>query len=375
MCPSHPTLRTTLTALLLTGGPLFAVSITVQNPSFQAQDFPNFPGYLGGANPSSITGWGATGGAGINGSDIGAGSPFADNGAVPDGTRVAFIQGAGSLSQTVTGLTAGKQYWLQGYFNARGPGASPAGSMPALGVTFGGTQILAPQPIAAVGGGNPYQKINMAFTAAATSGEMLISSAPFVGGDVALVIDGITLIQRDAGEVVIFNPSFEASGTGLSFPGYLPNIAGWNRTTGAGGNSAINTAGGPFSNGFLPEGGNHAVLQNTASLSQQLSGVVIGNSYRLTLDYYGRDGTAPTGLITIDGKTALSGLIPNSGGQLSLSYDFVAASSNPTLSIANLGVGADSSLLFDKISLRVIPEPGSSLLALLGTVLLYRRRR
>jgi hypothetical protein len=120
---------------------------------------------------------------------------------------------------------------------------------------------------------------------------------------------------------------------------------------------------------------NHVVLQNEASLSQELSGVVIGNSYRLTLDYYGRDGIAPTGLITIDGKTALSGLIPNGGGQLSLSYDFVASSSTPTLNIANLGVGADSSLLFDNISLRAIPEPASSLLALLGTTLLYRRRR
>lgn len=374
MRPSPPSLKTTLTALILTGTPLFAASITIQNPSFQAQDFPGSPGYLGGANPATITGWGTTGGAGINGNDIGAGTPFADNGTIPDGSRVAFIQGGGSLSQTVTGLTAGKQYWLQGYVNSRGPGAGPPGSMPAVGVSFGGTPILAAQPIPAVGASNAYHKVNIPFTAAATSGEILISSAPFAGGDVALVIDGITLIQRDAGEVVVFNPSFEASGTGLNDPGYLPNIAGWTRTTG-GGNSAVNTAGGPFSNGFAPEGLNHAVLQNEVSLSQELSGVVIGSSYRLTLDYYGRDGIAPTGLITIDGKTALSGLIPNTGGQLSLTYDFVASSSNPTLAIANLGVGADSSLLFDNISLRAIPEPGSSLLGLLGTALLYRRRR
>jgi hypothetical protein len=375
MRPSQLSLKTTLTVLILTGAPLFAASITIQNPSFQAQDFTSFPGYLGGANPATITGWATTGGAGINGNDIGAGAPFADNGTIPDGSRVAFIQGGGSLSQTVTGLTAGKQYWLQGYVNSRGPGASPLGSMPAVGVSFGGTPILPAQPIPAVGGTNAYHKVNIPFTAAATSGEILISSAPFTGGDVALAIDGITLIQRDAGEVVVFNPSFEASGTGLNFPGYLPNIAGWTRTLGIGGNSAVNTAGGPFSNGFSPEGLNHVVLQNEASLSQELSGVVIGNSYRLTLDYYGRDGIAPTGLITIDGKTALSGLIPNGGGQHSLSYDFVASSSTPTLNIANLGVGADSSLLFDNISLRAIPEPASSLLALLGTTLLYRRRR
>ena len=72
-------------------------SILVTNPSFQADNFPTFPGYRGGTNPATIAGW--SGGGGINGSDVGAGTPFADNGAYTDGTRVAFIQSTGSLSQ------------------------------------------------------------------------------------------------------------------------------------------------------------------------------------------------------------------------------------------------------------------------------------
>lgn len=357
---------------MLSAAPLFAASITIQNPSFQEQDFTAFPGYLGGSNPTTINGWATTGGAGINGTDIGAGAPFADNGTIPDNTRVAFIQGTGSLSQTVTGLTVGKQYWLQGYANGR---STPPNDIPLASVSFGGIPLLTNQPAPSVGGTNPFYKLNLPFIATATSGSILISSTASSGGDAALVVDGLTLIQRDADEIVIFNPSFEASGINLPFPGYLPTVAGWTTSLGAGGNTAINPAGGPFSNAFVPEGLSHAVLQNTASLSQQLSGLTIGSPYRLTLDYYGRDGTAPTALVTIDGNTALSGLIPNTGGQLSLSYDFLASSANPTLSIANLGVGADSSFLFDNISLRPIPEPGSALLALLGSSLLLRRSR
>jgi hypothetical protein len=74
-------------------------------------------------------------------------------------------------------------------------------------------------------------------------------------------------------------------------------------------------------------------------------------------------------------SAALSGLIPNTGGQLTLSYDFTASSSTPTLSIANLGIGADTSLLFDNISLRAIPEPAASLLLLASTGLVLRRSR
>ncbi len=82
--------------LIITAIAFAADSIVVTNPSFQADNFPTFPGYRGGGNPAAIKGW--NGSAGINGSDLGAGVPFADNGAIPGGTRVAFIQGAGSLA-------------------------------------------------------------------------------------------------------------------------------------------------------------------------------------------------------------------------------------------------------------------------------------
>ena len=38
---------------------------------------------------------------------------------IPDRSRVGFKQGSGDLSQDIAGLTAGKQYWIQFFYDAR----------------------------------------------------------------------------------------------------------------------------------------------------------------------------------------------------------------------------------------------------------------
>ncbi|MEO6035232.1 MAG: hypothetical protein ABIQ35_08260, partial [Verrucomicrobiota bacterium] len=62
---------------------------TIPNPSFEADNFTVSPGYVSGNSP--ITGWTNNNPArvGINPS---GGSPFADNGTIPAGSKVAFIQ-------------------------------------------------------------------------------------------------------------------------------------------------------------------------------------------------------------------------------------------------------------------------------------------
>ena len=94
---------------------------TIPNPGFEANTFTVFPGYVSGNSPG-ITGWTAnpTNRAGLN---PGGGTPFANNGAIPEGVNVAFIQGgsggAGSLSTTATGLTIGTKYKVSMRINAR----------------------------------------------------------------------------------------------------------------------------------------------------------------------------------------------------------------------------------------------------------------
>ena len=367
--------------------PAFAAdSISVINPSFQADDFPVFPGYVGGGNPGAITGWTGAGGVGVNGLDISAGTPFADNGLFPDNTRAAFIQGPGSLSQNLSGFNIGDLYWIQGFVDAR----DCCGDIPAASVSIAGTTVSGPAPLPPVEPGGsrtrPWYFVNIPWTATAASGALAISSTPSAGGDASLAFDGISVIRRTAADIVIANPSFEASGNSFAFPGYVGaplTIAGWLRT--GGGQIAINGSNGsgnPFAdNGAVPDGGNVLGLQQDLKVSQTLAGLTAGALYRLILEYNSRSGDDPAALIQIDGQTALSGLVPEVGGAnpyYHLEYDFTASGTSALLEIANLGLAGDSTLLVDNVRVIAVPEP-AAVLAVLGGIAvligLQRRRR
>src|ERR1039457_6047976 len=88
-----------------------ALGQTIPNPSFETDTFTTSPGYV--SVNASITGWTATPTDEV-GLNPAGGSPFADNGALPAGNNVAFIQSgssgdpsAGTLSTTISGLTVG----------------------------------------------------------------------------------------------------------------------------------------------------------------------------------------------------------------------------------------------------------------------------
>ena len=206
-------------------------SIAVINPSFQEDAFAEWPGYLGGANPETIIGWTTVGSAGINNPAVGY--PFADNGLIPDSDAVAFLQGVGSFAQNLAGFDAGKQYWLQLHVNAR----AETGGIPEASVTFDGTTLVPTTPVGPVDAAGEataeYIFVNVPFVPSNAAGDLVIS-VDAVTGDAALILDGIAVIQRDPGEVVVQNPSFEASGLGAASPGYLDNIVGWNTGGGTG---------------------------------------------------------------------------------------------------------------------------------------------
>ena len=71
---------------------------TIPNPSFEADTFTVFPGYVSGN--AAITGW-----SGNNNDRVGInpanGSPFADNGTIPAGNQAAFIQSDGTMPSGV----------------------------------------------------------------------------------------------------------------------------------------------------------------------------------------------------------------------------------------------------------------------------------
>lgn len=156
----------------------------IVNPSFEADALPPFPGY------GPITGWHPGGGIGTSyGLNLGTG-PFADNGAIPDGAKAAFMQNNGTLSQTVSGFTVGAQYWLSYRENAR---ANCCGERVAtMSVIVGGTTVVPEHVVAIVGGENPFRFVaSSVFTAPETT--LTISFTKGGTGDSTALIDDVRI--------------------------------------------------------------------------------------------------------------------------------------------------------------------------------------
>ncbi len=359
-------------------------SIAISNPSFQNGDNPN-PGY------GPISGWTENNSfSGTNATNF----PFAAGTNLPDANQVAFLQNGSagtytSISQSISGLTPGDQYWFQVFYNGRQNYGSPS-----LLATYGSQTIATAGPIPV---SNPnFTFLNTTFTPTSSSGTLTIgNSASFGGyGDNTLLIDSVSVIQRNPGQIVIANPSFEGSTNETwVFPGYITNIAGWATT----GNTGVNTGNGPFAdNGAIPDGSQIGFLQNNssataqASMSQTLSGLTIGATYQLQFYYNARafGGTNSAMTVTLGSSTLANNLTVAAVGGTNpydlFTADYTATASTALLDVTNStpfgGTAADNTLLVDNFSLApvtAVPEPAS--LALLGLsgagLLLVKRRR
>ncbi|MES2709882.1 MAG: hypothetical protein V4726_25015 [Verrucomicrobiota bacterium] len=339
-------------------------SISIINPSFQTDVFKTFPGYSGPDAP--ITGWASTGGTGINGPD-GSGYPFSDDTTL-DGSRLAFIQGGGSLSQTVSGLIPGQRYVFQGWFRGRNtPG------VPVFSVEYGGQSLLATQSVTP---GAAWQPFTSSFIAGSSSAVLSVINTVPNGQDGTLTLDSMLLFGQSAGQVNIWNPSFE-SGTAYAFPGYEGKIAGWTLTGSTGFNFAGNN---PFApTGAIPDGSNVAFIQNSGSMAQTLIGLTAGQQYMLELDVNSRQGYPQGHLqVKLGGVSLFDGMLDAVNGTdpyRRLSLPWTAGTDSALLEIAGIQNGADSAIAFDNLSLRAVPEPTATLSAALGLFLAGLRRR
>jgi hypothetical protein len=169
---------------------VLTVGLAMINPSFEADTFATFPGYVTQNGP--ITGWASLGNHGINpGTSF---SPFADNGAIPQGTKVAFMQGDGAMTQRVPGFTPGEIYYVHYFENARG------GNTPALAVTITDdtnvVTLVSTHVINSVGGSNPYREVtSMAFAATASEMTLAFVKTNLAGGDNTALIDNVCIVQ------------------------------------------------------------------------------------------------------------------------------------------------------------------------------------
>jgi hypothetical protein len=163
---------------------------TISNPSFEANAFTVFPGYV--SNNATITGWTAspTDRAGLNPA---SGNPFADNGATPQGSNVAFIQSSTtnfptSLSNNITGLVSGKVYQVIFRANCRAATAVPS---PAWSLNGGPFTNFTASP--AVGSTNAYYTNSGAFRATASTASLVLQNQ--TPGDSTVLVDDFSIID------------------------------------------------------------------------------------------------------------------------------------------------------------------------------------
>ncbi len=134
----------TTTILVLSSACALAAPKVV-NPSFEADRYTRYPG-LARANGGKIEGWSFTGSVGINpcwedsAKPAGPDHVFSDNGKVPHGRQVVFLQNNCTLSQRIDGFEEGKRYRVTFYENARRHSRSP--DPPDLEVMLGGETIV-----------------------------------------------------------------------------------------------------------------------------------------------------------------------------------------------------------------------------------------
>lgn len=316
----------------------------VRNPSFEANSQPTFPGY------GAISSWASEGGGntGINN----ASGPFHDNGVIPDRAQVALLQTAKLIRQEVVGMTPGQQYWLQFYYNVR----NCCGGTIDLIVRLGGVELAVFPAIEPVMETNPYHLAQIEFTASSPEGTLEFETVN--SGDATVVLDAVTIVQRDPGGVLVRNPSFEASGL-VAYPGYIDTrIAGWEA---GGGGRGVNLSGiGPFAdNGRNPDQDNVLFLQGEGTfVSQTLSGLAAGQNYTARFGANARGGNSPVLKVLFDGVVAYQGAIAPVGETNpyhSLEAVFTASGEEGVLRFEQAAAG-DNTVLIDN----VIVVPGGT---------------
>ncbi len=209
---ANRTLKSLLTALAIgaAAAPAMAVPLVV-NPSFELDAFGTFPGYINGALNGPITGWTASHVETIGLNPAGS-SPFANNGATPDGSQVAFLQtpatpGFGTLSQDVSGFEIGKQYVLTYSENAR------HNNLVIASAAIDGLAIVDPhlvRPASAAGSFTaPYRAVRSeAFTATAQTMTLAFTNLSAVSTDRTLLLDNVGFLEVDYH--LLFSDNFNA---------------------------------------------------------------------------------------------------------------------------------------------------------------------
>lgn len=206
---------------------VFAVP-SIPNPSFEANNFTVAPGFI--AQNTPITGWTESDPALVGLSPTAGDESIADNGIVPNGTRVAFLRSQGgttTLSTTISGLVAGTHYRVQFRYNRK---TGSFGNSPLVTCRINGSIASAlPSPFNPVNNTAgthtfPYITLSAIFLASGPTATLEISNTT-PGTDSVLLVDNFLITQATPLQVTNVNNDGpgslrQALITALSTPGF-----------------------------------------------------------------------------------------------------------------------------------------------------------
>ena len=211
---------------------------TIPNPSFEADHYFNGAGYAS-ENGSVITGWTLSAPTRIGLNVGGTNNPglFANNGAIPNGTNVAFVQsdnGTNTLSTTISGLTPGVPYQVSFRANSRGSSGVPSASLSLNGGAF------EPFACAPAVGDNPYYFSSGTFTATTATASLKIQNVAY-NGDCTLLVDDFSIAP--AVTLLVTSTADSGAGSLRDALGNAPNGAIVNFAAGLSGQTILLTNG------------------------------------------------------------------------------------------------------------------------------------
>ena len=331
------------------GGGTEGHSIRLNNPSFEANT-------NGGVGYGPIDGWDVQGGTGINPARSGS-DPFIDNGAVADNQQLAFIQVAGSISQTVDELVPGETHWLQFHYNAR----DCCGGVTEVTVEFDGKTIMPATLVEPVGQDRPFYFANVPFEPTASTGTFSIKNVGS-GGDQSLLLDAVNIVARSDDNAVLANPSFEASGAAVGQSLYLTDrrISGW--TYEGDGQFGVTADDAELhDNSRIPEGEAALFLEGAGRVRQFVSNLTSGQRYEVSIRFNARSASpAPALAVAVDGSILDQQVVSAAGNDdyHRMVVQFTAAGSSAELDLVQLAEAEVAPVLFlDSIHVRDVGSP------------------
>jgi hypothetical protein len=337
------------------------VSVAIANYSFET---PTTSSFVYGATGGS---WTFSAQSGSNGSGVTTnGSAFtASNSNAPAGTQVGFIQGTGSIYQTITGLTAGKTYQvtvsLSQRQNAYSGQVGNTVDFRVNGKTI--TTFDPPQSSAA------YADYSVTFTAPAASvtlgfyGTNTLATGTYP--DNTALIDNVRMVSLAS--ITVPNNSFETPATTTYIYGATGGTWTFNAQSGTNG-SGVATNGSAFTagNSAAPAGTQVAFVQGTGAVYQTISGLTVGQTYQIKVSmsqrqnaYSGQLGN--TVALKVAGNTVATFDPPQSSGAYTdYSAAFQATATSQVIGFYGTnalatGTYPDNTAFLDNVRLVVIP--------------------